>query len=219
MVITEEEAFNDEDNEGETKTIFLPDFGELVFEKLLEFIYMDKVPKLEENDTDDAKSILHAANRFGCTNLKLYMESVLVEKFLVPSNAIALLFLADSYSCALLKEAAMNVYASKFTDVMISSKEDWTRLKESNDLLVELLLYTNNPGGRRKYASVVENGDGDTLENVDDFDVTSLRERLEKANLDVDGSRQILVERWKTYLRPITNDDINEIQNKRQRIE
>ncbi|OEU08646.1 hypothetical protein FRACYDRAFT_249542 [Fragilariopsis cylindrus CCMP1102] len=217
LVVTEEESSNHDDNEGETKAIFLPDFGELVFERLLEFIYMDKVPKLKENDTDVAKSILHAANRFGCTNLKLYIESVLVEKFLVPSNAIALLFLADSYSCALLKEAAMNMYASKFTDVMESSKEDWTRLKESNDLLVELLLHTNNPGGRKKYSSVVENDDGDTLEDVDDFDVTSLRERLEKANLDVDGSRQILVERWKTYLRPGNND--NENQSKRQRIE
>ena len=59
------------------------------------------------------------------------------------------------------------------------------------------------------------NDDGHTsLDNVDDFDVTSLRERLEIANLDVDGSRQILVERWKHYLR---YTDANEIRDKKQR--
>jgi hypothetical protein len=172
--------------------------------------------KDDDNDDEDiAKSILDAANRFGCTDLKLYIESVLVEKFLFPSNTAALLLLSDSYSCALLKEAAMNVYI-KDTKTVIESKADWTKLTESNDLLLELLLYATT--GHKKYSSVVENGDG-TLDDVDDFDVTSLRERLEKVNLDVDGSRQILVERWYNYLRPANDDNENQNQNKRQRTE
>ena len=50
--------------------------------------------------------------------------------------------------------------------------------------------------------SVADNGNG-TIDDVDDFDVTSLRERLQQQNvdLDLDGSREILVERWKNYLR------------------
>ena len=218
LILTEEESNSNNEDGNDSTIITLPDTEEKVFDVFLVFLYTGKEPELNKDDEDIAKSILHAANRFGCTDLKLYIESVLVDKILVPSNAIALLFLADSYSCALLKEAAMNMYASKSSDVMESSKEDWTRLKESNDLLVELLVYTNNSGGCKKYSSVVDNGDEDTLDDVDDFDVTSLRERLEKANLDVDGSRQMLVERWKTYLRT-TIDDIIENQNKRQRIE
>lgn len=92
------------------------------------------------------------------------------------------------------------MYASNSKDVMESSKDDWTKLKESNDLLVELLVYATS-GGKR-YSSVVDDGNG-TIDDVNDFDVTSLRERLQQqnVNIDVDGSREILVERWKDYLR------------------
>ncbi|OEU18051.1 hypothetical protein FRACYDRAFT_268855 [Fragilariopsis cylindrus CCMP1102] len=131
------------------------------------------------------------------------MESILTEKFLIPSTAAGFLLLADSYSCALLKEAAMVVYASNPNDVMESSQDDWTKLKESNDLLVELLVYATS--SRKQYSSVVDDGNG-TIDDVDDFDVTSLRERLQQQNvdLDLDGSREILVERWKNYLRSCT---------------
>ena len=37
-------------------------------------------------------------------------------------------------------------------------------------------------------------------DDADGLDVTSLRERLERAGLDVDGSREMLVERWKQQL-------------------
>jgi hypothetical protein len=193
LVVTEEESSNDE---SDIKTIVLPDVDETAFEALLEFIYMDKVPTVNET----TKSILLTANRFGCTDLKLYMESILIEKFLIPSTAASLLLLADSHSCALLKEAAMDVYASNPNDVMESSKDDWIKLKESNDLLVELLVYTNNAGGRKRYSSVVEDGNG-TIDDADEFDVTSLRERLQKVGLDVDGSREYLLELWKNYVR------------------
>jgi len=226
LILTEEESNNNNNNnnnnneDGNDDTIItLPDTEEKAFEAFLEFAYTGKEPELNKDDDNDdediAKSILDAANRFGCTDLKLYIESVLVEKFLVASNTAALLLLSDSYSCALLKEAAMNVYI-KDTKTVIESKADWTKLTESNDLLLELLLYATT--GHKKYSSVVDDGDG-TLDDVDDFDVTSLRERLEKVNLDVDGSRQILVERWKNYLRPANDDNENQNQNKRQRTE
>merc|ERR1712194_652456 len=81
-----------------------------------------------------------------------------------------------------------------------SEGDAWKQLQESNKLLVELLVYTNNIGGRPRYSSVVDDGYG-TVEEVDDLNVTSLRERLQQAKLDVDGSRSMLVERWKDYLR------------------
>jgi hypothetical protein len=195
---------NDDDGSGAIR-IVLPDVDEFVFETLLKFIYTDEVPKLEKDEDDDdninegkVKSILLTADRFGCTDLKLYMESILVEKFLVPSTVAGLLLLADSHSCALLKEATMNMYASNSKDVMESSQEDWMKLKESNDLLVELLVYATS--SRKKYVSFVDDDYG-TIEDVDNFDVTSLRERLQYAGADVDGTRDCLVELWKNILR------------------
>jgi len=200
LVVTEEEFSIDE---SDIKTIALPDVDETAFETLLEFIYMDKVsiPTVKEDDDEDkVRLILLTADRFGCTDLKLYMESILIENFLIPSTAASLLLLADSHSCALLKEAAMDAYASNPNDAMESSKDDWIKLKESNDLLLELLVYTNNAGGRKRYSSVVEDGNG-TIDDADEFDVTSLRERLQKVGLDVDGSREYLLELWKNYVR------------------
>ena len=83
-----------------------------------------------DNDEELAKSILVATNRFGVTELKLYVGSVLLEKFLVPSTAANLLLFADAYVCALLKEGTMDMYASKSTEVIESNSEEWTKLKE-----------------------------------------------------------------------------------------
>jgi speckle-type POZ protein len=217
LILTEEQSSSADDgssgNDDESGAIkiLLPDLDEFVFETLLKFIYTDEVPKLEKYDNDDdnninekkVKSILLTADRFGCTDLKLYMESILIEKFLVPSTVAGLLLLADSHSCALLKEATMNMYASNSKDVMESSQDDWTKLKESNDLLVELLVYATS--SRKEYSSVVDDGNG-TIEDVDNFDVTSLRDRLQKVSLNVDGSRDYLVELWKNYLRANTKE-------------
>ena len=210
MILTEEQSSsaddgsrNDDDESGAIK-IILSDVDEFVFETLLKFIYTDEVPKLEKDKDDDkhineekVKSILLIADRFGCTDLKLYIESILIEKILVPSTVAGLLLLADSHSCALLKEATMNMYAYNSKDVMESSQNDWTKLKESNDLLVELLVYATS--SRKKYSSVVDDGYS-TLEEIDNFDVTSLRERLQSIGINVDGTRDYLVERCKTFL-------------------
>ncbi|OEU14908.1 hypothetical protein FRACYDRAFT_241465 [Fragilariopsis cylindrus CCMP1102] len=210
LILTEEQS-SSADDEGSRNNndervaiqINLPDVDEFVFESLLKFIYTDEVPTLERDKDDDdnnineekVKSILLTADRFGCTDLKLYMESILIENFLVPSTVAGLLLLADSHSCALLKEATMNMYACNSKDVMESSQDDWTKLKESNDLLVELLVYATS--SRKKYFSV-DDGNG-TIEDVDNFDVTSLRERLQEVGENVDGTRDYLVELWKSY--------------------
>lgn len=163
-----------------------------MFETLLQFAYIGKEPEFNDDDDDDsdeeiAKSILITADRFGCTGLKLYMESVMVEKYLVPSNVAAIILLADSHVCALMKEAATNMYV-KDSKPVVESKDDWSKLKEPKDLLVELLVYaTSSSSGPRKYSSVLND--------------TSLRERLQKVGLDVDGSREYLLELWKNYVR------------------
>ena len=80
LILTEEQSSNGDgggdgnDDERNAIKIILPDADEFVFETLLKFIYTDIVPKLEKDDDDDndneekVKSILLAADRFGCTD-------------------------------------------------------------------------------------------------------------------------------------------------------
>mmetsp|Transcript_53107 Transcript_53107/g.57637 ORF Transcript_53107/g.57637 Transcript_53107/m.57637 type:complete len:458 (-) Transcript_53107:317-1690(-) len=215
LIETEKESSsNNEDYRSESKLV-LPDIDVLDFTTVLEFMYTDKVPTWKkdggDNDIEKAKTLLRVADRLGCTDLKLYMESTLVETFLAPSTAADLLLLADSHNCALLKEETMKMYMIDSTSFIESNPANdcWKKLQESPKLLTELLLYTSAAcaGGRTQYSSIVDGNR--TSEEADGFDVTSLRERLEQVDLDVDGSREILVDRWKNYLllHATANDD------------
>jgi len=208
LVVTEEESSSSSNNNC---IVVLADVDEKAFREVFKFIYTGEVPKLKNDDDDDddnentIKSILRTANRFGVTELKLHMESILVDKFLIPSKAAGLLLFADSYICPLLKEESMNEFMTDSTAFM-NSQDDWKKVQASPKLLTELLLYTHY--GRTRYTPITindgesSNGDDDTLDDVvDDFDVTSLRERLQMVNLTVDGSREMLVLRWKDYIR------------------
>merc|ERR1712238_531451 len=100
LIETEKESANNEDERSETQLV-LPDIDVMEFTMVLEFMYTDKVPttwKKEGGDIEKAESILRVADRLGCTDFKLYMESTLVETFLVPSTAADLLLLADSHN-------------------------------------------------------------------------------------------------------------------------
>ena len=207
LVITEEESLSS----GITTEIVLNDVNESSFDAMMEFIYTGKVPSFDTTGSsgddrynkyyDTATSILTTANRFGVMELKLYIESILIEKFLIPSTAAGLLLLADSHSCGLLKESSMNAYMvdseAFMNDMDSNSNKNWKELQESTTLLTELLVYTNS--GRKRYSYVVDDGDG-TSDDADNFDITSLRERLQMVDLDVDGSREMLLERWKNHL-------------------
>ena len=83
----------------------------------------------------------------------------------------------------------MNTYAENLNAVM-NSQDDWIKLVESNKLLSELSLSITD--GRNHYSPVVKDRNG-TLEDAENLDVTSLRERLQKADFDVEDSREMLV--------------------------
>ena len=119
----------------------------------------------------------------------------------------------------------MNAYVVDSKTVTEANPNAWKQLTESTALLVELLSYATS--GRTKYVPIKyvpkegrnrgETTDDDTYGNddhgsdssttkqlapvnVDDIDVTSLRERLVLFDLDVDGSRAMLVQRWNDHL-------------------
>ena len=198
LIITEE-ASTTAASRRDTTTIVLPKIDTKTFDTLLKFAY-GFVPEFNNNDDINkeatARSILAVADRYGCTELKLHVESYLVQNILVPTNAASLFLFADSYSTPLLKEASMNRYMTD-AEAFMGADRAWKTLQESTKLLTELLVYTNR--GRNKSSSVVVEGDGTTTD-ADNFDVTSLRERLEKYNLDLDGSRAMLLQRWKQFL-------------------
>jgi len=160
------------------------------FKIILDFVYTVKMPEIQ--DLDIATEILVAADRFDCADLKLYVESVIVDKFLTPMNAAALLNFADSHSCALLKEAAMDSFV--FDSETVVKSEDWSKIEESKRLLTEVLNHVS----LRYFSS--GKCDNERLQNtLDRLDVTSLRERLENSNMALDGSREILLKRLKRH--------------------
>lgn len=171
---------------NDSKPIPIVSVREEVFKSILDFIYHVKTPVV--NDKVTAKELLVGADCYECLHLKLYMESVIVDKYLTIENATELLVFADSHSCALLKEAAMTLL---LTDTETGASGDrWLHIKESKRLLLEL----------PKFAIYSKNLDNYSDE-IDKWDVTNIRDELAKENLELDGSREILVDRLLTHWR------------------
>ena len=184
------ELTNDDDNgrirDGNIVTIFSTEAD--IFEQILEYVYTVKTPEIKNEGI--AIKLLVAADRFGCTDLKLYIESTIVDKFLNATNAAKWLLLSDSHSCALLKEASMRLHVSDANTVM-ESKDDWSMVVESNRLLEELFKSNSSISSSSSSSNAVV--------DVENLDVTTLREKLVYANLEIDGCRNILIERLKRY--------------------
>jgi BTB/POZ domain len=142
----------------------------------------------EAVDAGIAKNTLTLADRYGCTGLKLLVESVMVDKVLDATNAAEMLLLGHSLHCALLKEAAI-------TEILeckdaVRSLPGWELLVESN-LLVEDLL--DKARGMKRDETAATAG----------LSVGELRDQLLKHGAAVDGSREVLVHQ----LLAITADD------------
>ena len=167
------------------------------FRKILEYIYTINTTPNIDNEASSTE-LLIAADRFDCTQLKLYVESTIVDKFLTTENAASMLVLGDSHSLALLKEAAMNMYASD--QIAVQESEGWSRVEESQRLIMELLKsvglkLTSSKNGKTPATAI----QGNAAASIEHLDVTSLREQLQDKKLDLDGNREILVERLKSW--------------------
>ena len=183
----------------------LPGIDPSVFKAVLVFMYTGEAPNFEtgnDADKETAVSMLVVANKIGFTVLKLYMESVLIQKFLLPSTASRFLVLADGMSCALLKEASLTTHRDYPTQSINSNDGDWNIIAGNEQLSME--LYMNAISERKEYFSVSKYGDG-SIEDSDKFDVASLLERLEKYGEDLDGTRKMLLERWKVKKNALYN--------------
>jgi len=156
----------------------------IIFKGLLDFVYHVKTPTMKTEAI--ALEFLVAADRFDFPDLKLYAESVIVLEFLTVQNAAAMFIFADSHSCALLKEESTKFFVTDRNS--FKKGESWSKIKESPELLEGLLDGVANRVKPDK-----------CQDSIDLMDVTTLRKELDDANLQLDGSREILVERLKAH--------------------
>ena len=179
--------------EGSTdgKVFPIHDVREEIFEAMLEYVYTVKTPPF--NKIDDIKGILVAADKFGLTDLKLLVEYNLAGKMLHTENVIDLFILANSHSCSLLKEDSMKLFVSNADKIMDS--DDWKLIQESPELLEELLRFLAVTS-----KSIIRTNNV-TPENVNDADIRSLRNASMKANLEIDGSREMLISRLSDHMK------------------
>ena len=106
-----------------------------------------------EYDYDFATSLLFAANRYGLILLKLYVESEIIAKLLNVKTAAQWLSISDAQICPLLKEECMKMFWKN--KAKFKSSSGWKQIKESSDLLEELLDFTDDGGGNCIAASDV----------------------------------------------------------------
>jgi speckle-type POZ protein len=156
------------------------------FRSLLHFVYTDGVPKPEELQ-NEARELLDVADRFGCKGLKLAAEAELVDSGITVDTAAEIILLADGKNCALLKETAIDFFASNPTSVM--SSPGWANMRESAALLAELLEVAFSNKKRSAPA------DSDEDRDYKQMCVSSLRQKLDEKGADVDGSREMLISR------------------------
>jgi hypothetical protein len=99
-------------------------------------------------------------------------------------NVMDNLLYADAKNCALLKEAVMNFLAEN----SVLAAEQISFSDVPGHLMKDLLVAFNRKGSSKK-----EEG-GTTPDGLTSLSVSALRRRLEEKGLDIDGSREAMIE-------------------------
>ena len=178
-----------ESNEsGGVVTACVDDIKPAIFQHLLSYVYGRTIP--EEELKAHAKDIIDAADKYSIVNLKLAAEAAYVQSTKITfDNAMDNLLYADSRNCALLKEAVMDFLAD-------NHREAAARIS-----------FTDCPGHLMKDLLIAFSGKNSKVDangtNVDDdlstLSVTALRRKLDEKGLEVDGSREAMIESIKSH--------------------
>ncbi|CAM0902825.1 unnamed protein product [Alopecurus aequalis] len=130
--------------ENEMNRIAIGDMQPVVFEALLDFIYTDSLPAMDDLGRNDyyetIRHLLVAADQYAIDNLKIICESILCESIDV-TTVMTTLALADQHHCSRLNDACLQFIGTlgrvQMDDVMAS--QWYAELKASSPLaLVEL---------------------------------------------------------------------------------
>mmetsp|Transcript_4010 Transcript_4010/g.8900 ORF Transcript_4010/g.8900 Transcript_4010/m.8900 type:complete len:481 (-) Transcript_4010:188-1630(-) len=203
---------------GEDEAVPIPGVRSPIFQGVLGFAYGKDVPEevwtargnSTTNDTNGSNSNIHsnnnngssilsspsmelldAANRFGVTNLKILAETKVAEYEISIATASDLILYADAKNCPLLKERVVDYYVSHAKEVR--AHPSFQKVKESASILDELMEAVLSKRILRSFSNSENDVEYDTM------GVNLLRRKLDMRGLDVDGSREMLVQRLRDW--------------------
>lgn len=145
------------------------------------------------------KDVIEAANRYGVIDLKLAVETALVELLVITvQNVMDYLLFADAKTCPLLKEYAVSFFVARASD-LLTSTESKRKLRDAPELMEELMIAVTKDREmykeRSKVGKAMVRDRNQVLFHRPAMRVGELRRRLDEGGLDVDGSKEILVSR------------------------
>ncbi|KAK1742661.1 BTB/POZ and MATH domain-containing protein [Skeletonema marinoi] len=169
-------------NKGELATVAVHDVKPKVFRHLLWYVYGGTVSN--EALKAVAKDIIDAADKYSIVGLKLAAEAALVESTnITVENAIDNLLYADSKNLAVLKEAVIDFLVDNGKEV--SSKASFDDLP--GHVVKDVLVATARKEDKKRDA-----------DDIDMMRVSELRRKLHQKGLDVEGSREAMIEALKS---------------------
>ena len=166
-----------------------------IFQGVLRFVYGDAVPEeawsipsgASPNGLSPTMELLDAANRFGVVGLKILAETKVAEADVSVATASDLILYADAKNCPLLKERVVDFFVVHCQE--IRRHPSFHQVKESARILDELMEAVVSKRALRSFPL------GDDDRDYNSMRVNLLRRKLHARGLDVDGSREMLIQR------------------------
>ncbi len=166
----------------QTAPIQISDVSPEIFRHLLKYMYGGEVVDVMFHS--HAKEIIDAADKYGVVNLKLEAEVRFVEATtFTMDNVMDHLLYAESKNCALLKEAAMDFIAENKFEAMTKLS-----FKDAPGTLMRDLLIAVARGEQNGETDMNGNNDPSMMR------ISDLRRKAHLKRLNVDGSREMLIE-------------------------
>ncbi len=189
------DLFDLDDRDGKIATATITDIKLDIFRHLLFYVYGGSVP--EEELKTHAKAIIDAADKYSIVSLKLEAEAAYVKSTdITMDNAMDNLLYADAKNCPLLKEAVMNFLAANHYEA--SEKISFT--DSPGHIVKDLLVAVGSNSNSKK----------DAVDELITLSVSDLRRMLDEMGLDVDGSREAMIESIKDNTTESDDDDDND---------
>ena len=186
------DLFDLNDSDGKLATVTITDVKPDIFRHILYYVYGGSVP--EEELKVHAKAIIDAADKYSIVNLKLEAEASYVKSTVITmDNAMDNLLYADAKNCPLLKEAVMNFLAANHYEA--SEKISFNDVP--GHLMKDLLVAFGSNSNSKK----------DAVDELTTLSVSDLRRKLAEKGLDVDGSREAMIESIKDNATDSDDDD------------
>lgn len=185
-------------NDAIADKVCISDVRPQVFHHILRYAYGGSV--VEEDMKEHAKEIIEAADKYSIVNLKLEAEAAYVkETRITMENAMDNLLFADAKNCALLKEAVMDYLAEN----CIEAAEKISFNDFPSHVVKDFMVAVG-----RSMKEVSANGSG--CDKFCVMRVGELRRMLDEKGLDVDGSREAMIEALKKNEEEAKEDEDDE---------